>query len=164
MTNTYEYPRPALTVDIILFAKEKNDVFVMLIQRDKPPFEGMWAFPGGFMDINETLESAALRELKEETGITGIQLNQFYTFDAIDRDPRHRTVSVVYYGFAKSKNIFFMATDDAKNAAWFNIEKTPSMAFDHEKILLSIVKYRKYALFPDYIQKMVHIPVYPDTL
>ncbi len=137
---TYEYPRPALTVDIIIFAKEKDDVFVMLIQRDKPPFESMWALPGGFMDIDETLESAALRELKEETGITGIKLNQFFTFDAIDRDPRHRVVSVVYYGFATSRNIFFRAADDARNAKWFNVKEIPSMAFDHKEILHKAIK------------------------
>ena len=140
MTYTYEYPRPALTVDIIIFAKEKDEVFVMLIQRDKQPFEGMWALPGGFMNIDETLESAAFRELKEETGITDVQLNQCYTFDAIDRDPRHRTVSVVYYGFAISKNIFFKAADDARNAKWFNVKEIPAMAFDHEQILQKAVE------------------------
>jgi 8-oxo-dGTP diphosphatase len=135
MPHTYEYQRPAFTVDILIFVKEKDELSVLLIQRDKPPFEGLWAFPGGFVDIDETLEDASLRELKEETSITGIELQQLYTFGALDRDPRHRTVTVVYYGFAPSKDIYFKAADDARNAAWFNVKNIPQLAFDHEEIL-----------------------------
>jgi 8-oxo-dGTP diphosphatase len=140
MTYTYKYPQIAVTVDIILFTKEKNDLFVLLIQRGKPPFENMWAFPGGFVDINETLENAALRELKEETGITGIELKQFCVFDAIDRDPRARTISVAFTGFAPSKNIFAKAADDAKNVKWFDVKEIEEMAFDHKEILTKAIK------------------------
>jgi 8-oxo-dGTP diphosphatase len=135
MSYTYEYPRPALTVDAIIFTKEKDDIFVLLIQRDNPPFEGMWAFPGGFVDMDETLEHAAIRELEEETGIIGVVLKQFYVFDAINRDPRHRTVSVVFTGMVLSKNIYFKANDDARNVRWFNVKELPSLAFDHNEIL-----------------------------
>jgi len=140
MTYTYKYPQIAVTVDIILFAKEKDDLSVLLIQRKNPPFENMWAFPGGFVDINETLENAALRELKEETGITGIELKQFYVFDAIDRDPRTRTISVAFTGFVPSKNILTRADDDAKNVKWFDVKEIEEMAFDHKEILANTIK------------------------
>ena len=136
MPFTYKYPQIAVTVDILIFVKEKNDYFVLLIQRSKPPFENMWAFPGGFVGINETLEAAAIRELKEETGITGVTLKQFYTFDAIERDPRQRIISVVFTGFIPSKNIFYSAADDAKNAAWFNVKEIDKLAFDHKEIMV----------------------------
>jgi len=140
MSYTYEYPRPALTVDAIIFAKEKDDIFVLLIQRANPPFEGMWAFPGGFVDVNETLEHAAIRELEEETGIIGVVLEQFYVFDAINRDPRHRTISVVYTGNVLSRNIYFKANDDARNVRWFNVNEISTLAFDHAEILKKAVE------------------------
>jgi len=135
MTYTYKYPQIAVTVDIILFTKENDEVSVLLIQRGNPPFKNMWAFPGGFVDIDETLENAALRELEEETGITGIKLKQFYTVDKVDRDPRQRTISVVFTGHSPSKNISYSAADDAKNVAWFNINEIEELAFDHNEIL-----------------------------
>jgi 8-oxo-dGTP diphosphatase len=139
MTYTYKYPQIAVTVDIILFTKEKEELFVLLIQRGKPPFENKWAFPGGFVETDETLVNAALRELKEETGITGIELKQFYTFDSIDRDPRQRTISTVFTGTASSKNIFTKAADDAKNVKWFNIKEIDELAFDHNEILAKAI-------------------------
>ena len=140
MTYTYKYPQIAVTVDIILFAKENDEVSVLLIQRNNPPFENMWAFPGGFVDIDETLENAALREFEEETGITGIELKQFYTVDTVDRDPRQRTISVVFTGYTPSKNIFYAADDDAKNVSWFKINEIEELAFDHKEILEKAIK------------------------
>ena len=140
MAYTYKYPQIAVTVDIILFAKENDEVSVLLIQRCNPPFENMWALPGGFVDIDETLENAALCELEEETGITGIELKQFYTVDKVDRDPRQRTISVVFTGYAPSKNIFYAAADDAKNVSWFNINEIEKLAFDHKEILEKAIK------------------------
>lgn len=134
MAFTYSYPRPALTVDSVVFKKENNQVRVLLIQRDKPPFEGMWALPGGFVEMDETLEEAALRELEEETGISEVMLSQLHTFGAPDRDPRHRTVSVVYWGWLES-NQQAIAGDDARSLQWFNISKLPDLAFDHKIIL-----------------------------
>ena len=134
MPYTYKYPRPALTVDAIIFNKVQVDIKVLLIKRKYFPFEGKWALPGGFVDMDETLEQAIHRELKEETGLKCIKLQQLHTFGAIDRDPRGRTVSVVYWGFA-GHNQKIKAGDDAKEAAWFSIHKLPSLAFDHTRIL-----------------------------
>ncbi|MCX6235024.1 MAG: NUDIX hydrolase [Bacteroidetes bacterium] len=134
MPYTYDYQRPALTVDAIILRKESGQLSILLIQRDKPPFEGMWALPGGFMDINETLEEAIERELWEETGLTGIHLHQFHTFSALGRDPRGRTISVAYYGFADAVTIP-KAGDDARDAQWYSINYLPLMAFDHNQIV-----------------------------
>src|SRR5947209_348055 len=97
MRHTYEYPRPALTVDCVVFGLDDEDLKVLLIQRALPPFEGVWALPGGFVRVDEALDDAARRELEEETGLTKIFLEQLYTFGDVDRDPRERVVSVAYY-------------------------------------------------------------------
>ena len=94
----YKYPRLAMTVDAIVVAANFGQPMILLIQRKFEPFKGMWALPGGFVGTEETLKEACVRELFEETGIQGVELRQFYTFDALDRDPRHRTVSTVFYG------------------------------------------------------------------
>lgn len=135
MSYTYPYPRPALTVDCIIFCKDINLYKVLLIQRDKSPFEAHWALPGGFVEIDETLENAALRELEEETGLGDVKLDQLYTFDAIDRDPRGRTISVVFTGFIESKRDHLKASSDARDVKWFFINKLPKLAFDHGKII-----------------------------
>lgn len=137
MAYTYKYPRPALTVDIILLKIVGQSAEVLLIQRKNDPFKGMWAFPGGFMDIDESTLSAAYRELEEETGIKDVKLNQFSVFDAVGRDPRGRTVSVVYYGIIKKEGILYnsVAGDDASRAEWFNVNELNELAFDHMEIL-----------------------------
>ena len=140
MSYVYEYPRPALTVDIIIFLKEKEDTKILLIQRGHYPFEGLWALPGGFVDINETLEKAAKRELQEETGLKDIELSQFYTFGDLNRDPRGRTVSVVYYGFVKTENSTVKGGDDAHDAKWFSLKSLPLLAFDHNIIIEEALK------------------------
>src|SRR5690606_9078691 len=101
MPYTYEYPRGALTVDCVVFGLDDDELKIMLIQRDLPPFEGKWALPGGFVHLHETLEEAARRELQEETGLFKVFLEQLYTFGAVDRDPRERVVSVAYYALVK---------------------------------------------------------------
>ena len=103
MSFTYKYPRPALTVDSLIFFKDNSDIKILLIQRGNPPFENSWAFPGGFVDMNETLEQAAARELAEETGLTKIELKQFKAFSTLGRDPRGHTVSMVFKGVIKIK-------------------------------------------------------------
>lgn len=131
-TFTYEYPRPVVTVDIIVF---RNDMCeVLLIRRKNEPFKGKWALPGGFMDMNETLEEAAIRELEEETGLQGIELKQLHAFSAVDRDPRHRTISVAFYGRLTDNNQSVKAGSDAGEAAWFKTDALPPLAFDHDKI------------------------------
>lgn len=134
MTYTYNYPRPAVTADIIILKKSNDQQFVLLIERKHPPFEGMWALPGGFLEMDETLETAALRELQEETGITGVELKQFHTFSKVDRDPRHRTITTVFIGFTEN-NISPVAGDDAANVQWFPMDKLPPLAFDHGEVM-----------------------------
>jgi 8-oxo-dGTP diphosphatase len=134
MAYTYKYPRPAVTVDALIFRSIDFGYEVLLIKRGQYPFEGLWAIPGGFVDMDETLEDAAARELQEETGLTGIELTQLHTFGAIGRDPRHRTISIVFTGFT---DVHTMATadSDAADAQWYNISKLPEMAFDHAEIV-----------------------------
>ncbi len=133
MPYTYEYPRPAVTVDIIVFRNKMSEV--LLIKRLHPPFQDHWALPGGFVDMDETLEEAATRELEEETGITGISLHQFHAFSDPGRDPRHRTISVIFWGISENSNSLAKAGSDAGEVCWFNLNVLPSLAFDHEKIL-----------------------------
>ena len=131
---TYEYPRPAVTTDAVIFAVEEDKKYVLLIKRGRPPYEGMWALPGGFLDYDEELEDGVKRELEEETGLTGIELKQIKAYGAVNRDPRHRTISVVFYGITDRRHEV-KGMDDAAEAKWFPIDDLPSMAFDHEQIL-----------------------------
>jgi 8-oxo-dGTP diphosphatase len=135
MTNTREYPRPALTVDCVVFGLDDEDLKVLLVQRDVEPFSGRWALPGGFVRLDETLEEAARRELEEETGVRQVFLEQLYTFGTIDRDPRERVVSVAYYALAKLSDHRIKAATDARDAAWFAVSDVPALAFDHDHIL-----------------------------
>lgn len=134
MEYTYSYPRPAVTVDILLIKNACENPEILLIQRLNPPFKDQWALPGGFVDMDENCEEAAERELHEETGITDVILTQFKTYSDVDRDPRGRTISVVFTGIAKSDDVP-IAGDDAKNAQWFRMNDLPKLAFDHNIIL-----------------------------
>lgn len=131
MSYSYEYPRPAVTVDAILISKQNS---VLLIERGREPNEGLWALPGGFVDMDEELETACRRELEEETGITIGELKQFKAFGAVNRDPRHRTISVLFYAFT-DEELIACAGDDAAKAQWFPLEQLPKLAFDHQQIL-----------------------------
>ncbi|HUS40337.1 MAG: NUDIX domain-containing protein [Pirellulales bacterium] len=135
MKYSYRHPRPALTVDCVVFGLDDEDLKVLLIQRDAPPFEGRWALPGGFVQMDETLEESALRELQEETGIENVFLEQLYTIGAIERDPRERVVTVAYYALVKLSDHRVQAATDARNAAWFAAHDVPRLAFDHQTIL-----------------------------
>lgn len=135
MAHSYEFARPAVTVDVVVFALDEEDLRVMLIQRDLEPFAGQWALPGGFVHVTETLEDAARRELLEETGLRDIFLEQLYTFGEVDRDPRERVVTVTYYALVNLEGHKVRASTDARNAAWFPANDLPDLAFDHEKIL-----------------------------
>lgn len=137
---SYEYPRAALTVDIVLFGFDEGDLKVLLIQRDLPPFEDKWALPGGFVRLEETLEEAALRELCEETGVKDVFLEQLYSFGSVKRDPRERVVTVAYFALVKLTDHAVKAATDARNAAWFPVDETPSLAFDHREILKAALK------------------------
>ena len=126
----YEYPRPMVTVDMVVIKKNENAREILLIERGNEPYKNHWALPGGFIEMEETLVDSAYRELEEETGITDIKLHALNTYGDPGRDPRGRTVSVVFGGVLKS-NQQAIAGDDAAKAEWFDIEKLPVLAFDH---------------------------------
>jgi 8-oxo-dGTP diphosphatase len=134
---TYPYPRPAVTVDAILISRKQNSV--LLIERGREPFKGSWALPGGFIEMDEELDVACRRELEEETGIRVGELKQFKAFGGVNRDPRHRTISVIFYTFLDDE-IPAMAGDDASRAKWFPISSLPELAFDHQLVLEEFVK------------------------
>ena len=129
----YRYPHPAVAVDCVIFGYDGNDIKVLLIQRGNYPYKTSWAFPGGFMNINETAEQAALRELKEETGLKDVIVRQLYTYTDIDRDPRERVISIAHYALTRISEV--KAGDDAKDAKWFSLSEIPNLAFDHDIIL-----------------------------
>jgi 8-oxo-dGTP diphosphatase len=131
----YEYPRPALTTDCVIFGFDETDLKVLLIERGIEPFKGRWAFPGGFVNMDETTEEGAIRELFEETSLKDVFIEQLYTFSDVDRDPRGRVISVTYYARVSLNDNQPKAGDDAKKAAWFSLQDIPTLAFDHEKIL-----------------------------
>lgn len=139
---TYQYPRAALTVDAIVYVKDKNATLVLLIQRGREPFLSQWALPGGFINMDETLEEACIRELEEETGLIVKQMSQFKTYDSVDRDPRHRTISVVYFTELKEKQLV-SGNDDAAQAKWFSLDNLPQLAFDHQQILNDFKRFMK---------------------
>lgn len=137
---TYDYPRPALTVDCAIFCKSHGNYYVLLIERANDPYKGYWAFPGGFVDMDEDLETAAYRELKEETGFEKIKLDQFRTYGAVNRDPRGRTVSVVYTGLMELGELpLVLGDDDAAQAKWIAIKELPALAFDHDVIMKEVL-------------------------
>ena len=131
---TYDYPRPALTVDCVVFGYDEGDLRVLMIQRNQDPFAGAWALPGGFVQMDESIEEAAERELAEEAGVKKVYLEQLYTFGAVDRDPRGRVVSVAYYALVRMDQFHLIADTDARDAAWFSLDDLPSLAFDHDRI------------------------------
>ncbi len=135
MPFTYDYHRPAVTVDITIFTVRNDELNILLIKRAEPPFQGEWAIPGGFVMENEDLEAAAERELVEETGVSGVYLEQLFTFGAPGRDPRGHTVTVAYSALIPSDNLELTASTDAEGVAWFAIDKLPDLAFDHDDIL-----------------------------
>ena len=130
----YKYPHPAVTADCIVFTSDNK---VLLIQRKNEPCKGLWAFPGGFMNIDETAETAAVRELKEETGIelTETEIFQVGAYTTVDRDPRERVITIAYFAEVE-KSVKVHGADDASCARWFSLDALPELAFDHAEILL----------------------------
>lgn len=130
----YEYPHPAVTVDVAALTQSVGQLRILLIRRGQEPFRGAWALPGGFIDIDEELDDAARREFFEETGLEAGTIEQMHTFGTVGRDPRERTISVVflcYFDTAASA----VAGDDAAEAAWFAADALPELAFDHEAVV-----------------------------
>lgn len=133
MAYTYKYPRPAVTADCIVITKEAEPK-VLLIQRGDEPFKGCWAFPGGFMNMDETTEECAIRELKEETGLKVSDIHQIGAYSKVDRDPRGRTVTVAYLSVI-DKPLPVTGQDDAAKSEWWPLSSLPILAFDHDEII-----------------------------
>ena len=129
----YKYPHPAVTTDCVVFGFDGKRLNILLIERGGEPYKGCWAFPGGFMGIDETAEQGAIRELREETGLKLEYLKQFGAFSAVNRDPRERVVTIAFYALAQKSAV--QGGDDAVKAQWFPIEDVPPLAFDHDYIL-----------------------------
>jgi 8-oxo-dGTP diphosphatase len=132
----YPYPRPAVTTDVVLFTLRQRRLQLLLIRRARPPHAGMWALPGGFLDMDEDLDRCAARELAEETGLQGLYLEQLYSFGRPDRDPRGRVISVAYYALAPAQRLATpSAASDAAEVAWYPLNALPALAFDHADII-----------------------------
>ena len=143
MTYTYKYSRPAVTADCIVITREATPE-VLLIQRGIDPYKGRWAFPGGFMNMDETTEQCAIRELEEETGLRVLDVHQIGAYSKVDRDPRGRTITVAYLAII-DEPIAVTGQDDAAKAEWFPIDALPPLAFDHEDIIRDVIRsYKNY--------------------
>ena len=138
MAYTYKYPRPAVTADCIVITKEAEPK-VLLIKRGDEPFKGCWAFPGGFMNMDETTEQCAIRELEEETGLKVSKVYQIGAYSKVDRDPRERTITVAYLAIIDA-SMAVKGQDDAAKAQWFPLSTLPELAFDHDEIMWDAIK------------------------
>ncbi len=135
-----DYPQPSVTTDIVIFSIINRDLKVLLVKRDVMPFKGKWALPGGFVQMNESLEEGAMRELREETGVKNVYLEQLYPFGNPKRDPRGRVITIAYFALINSEKIKLKPSTDVSEAKWFSILKIPCLAFDHKKILDYAIK------------------------
>ena len=134
MPYTYKHPHPAVTTDCVIFGYDVTEgLSVLLVQRGLEPFQGRWAFPGGFMKIDEDADTGALRELLEETGLRPAAIEQFGTFTQVDRDPRERVITIAYFALVRKAEV--QSGDDAAQARWFPVREVPPLAFDHDRIL-----------------------------
>ena len=132
---SYEYPHPAVTTDVVIFSIRDKQLKLLLIKRGGEPFKGKWALPGGFVNLDESLEEGARRELQEETGLSGVFLEQLYTFGEPARDPRERVITVAYYALIPSDQLNLVAASDAEAVGWFAMDELPALAFDHHGIV-----------------------------
>lgn len=137
MSYTYKYPRPAVTADVVAITNEEEPK-VLLIKRGYEPYKGCWAFPGGFMEMNETIEECAIRELEEETGLRLDNMVQVGTYSKVDRDPRGRTITIAYLAIV-DEPLSVIAQDDAAMVEWFSIKNLPTLAFDHNEIMTDAI-------------------------
>lgn len=141
MPFTYQYPHPAVSTDAVLFTVEDGELKVLLIERKHDPYAGTWAFPGGFLDMHEDLQTCAERELAEETGVSGIRLEQFHAAGTPDRDPRERNISILHMGIVRAGTVEPKADDDAAAVGWFRAHRPPKLAFDHQPLLKLAIRH-----------------------
>ena len=137
----YKYPHPAVTTDCVIFGFDGSELQVLLIERGIEPFKGKWAFPGGFLNMDETAGEGAMRELKEETGLENAYIEQFNTYSEPGRDPRERVITIAHYALVRIQEV--KGGDDAAKAQWFPIDEVPQLAFDHDKILRDAMRKRR---------------------
>ena len=133
----YQYPRPAVTADVVVLSADKKEI--LLIRRKNDPYKGCWAFPGGFLNMDETLEQCARRELQEETSLVLADIHPVGTYSTVDRDPRGRVITTAYYTSVKKEDVNPKADDDAAEIGWFSLDSLPPLAFDHDKILADAI-------------------------
>ena len=131
----YEYPRPAVTTDCVIFGFDAGELKILLIERGIEPYKNCWALPGGFINMDEDAETCARRKLKEETCLENVYMEQLYTFTAVDRDPRYRVISIAYYALVKLADYPAQAGRDTSQVEWFPLTRIPPLAFDHQEIL-----------------------------
>lgn len=139
-----KFEQPSVTVDLVIFTIQENKLKILLVNRDVEPFKGKWALPGGFVQVYESLEDAAKRELVEETGVENVYLEQLYSFGNPKRDPRGRVITISYFALINSENIKLNASTDVSEAKWFSISMMPTLAFDHKEILDYAIKRLKW--------------------
>jgi len=135
MSYTYEYPRPSVTADVLVFSIRDGALQILLIERKIEPFQGCWAIPGGFIHMDEDIHEGAARELAEETGLSGIALRQLGAYGAPDRDPRGRVITIAFLALVPSDDLVAIGGSDAQDAQWFAMDDLPALAFDHQTIL-----------------------------
>ena len=135
---SYRYPRPAVTADTLVFSSDRKEI--LLIRRKNDPYKGCWAFPGGFLNMDETLEQCALRELQEETSLALADIHPVGTYSTVDRDPRGRVITTAYYTFVDKTTAHPHAADDAAEIQWFPLHNLPPLAFDHSQILTDALR------------------------
>lgn len=132
---SYKYPHPAVTADCVIFGFDGSNLNVLLVERGIEPYKGRWAFPGGFIRMDETAEEGAKRELKEETGVENVFMDQLQAFSGINRDPRERVITIAFYALIRQSDYHVIGGDDARSAQWFRLHEIPELAFDHDSIL-----------------------------
>lgn len=141
-----QFDRPSVTVDVVIFSLADDALQVLLIKRESPPFAQMWAIPGSFIKMNESLEEAAVRALADETGVEDVYTEQLYTFGKPDRDPRTRVITIAYFALVPHDAIHHKAGRDASETSWFTVSKLPPLAFDHAEIVEYAYQRLRYKL------------------
>ena len=132
---TYKYPHPSVTADNVIFGFDGNNLHILLVERGLEPYKGCWALPGGFLQMDETIEECAKRELAEETNVQDVYLQQFQVFSGVQRDPRERVLTVAFFALVRKSDYEVIAGDDASDASWFPVNELPPLAFDHPEII-----------------------------